>query len=261
MAAILVVGLSSCGGSDGNSAMSGYTVSLLSGTNYAVNTPSDLRFDVQLDGKVFKNFAVDGTKLMHLIIVRKDRNYFQHVHPEYDESTSAFTMSDFQFPTTGQYRIFANFVPIGAAEDSMGMVESEAPHIDVSVGGDHVVNERPLGPDHTVSAQNGLVANIADHSATGTIDFSLVKDGVPFKALQPYLGSLGHMVVLGPNLEFIHAHPMSDDLQNQSGLIQFMVELPIAGQYKLYVQTQSNGIVDTFDFNMTVASGQSGGHH
>jgi hypothetical protein len=59
------------------------------------------------------------------------------------------------------------------------------------------------------------------------------------------------MVVLGPNLEFIHAHSMNEDASNQIGLISFQVTFPDPGQYKIYLQTQADGQVTTTDYNFT----------
>jgi len=239
-----------------------------SDSSYAVSQPTQLTFDVRdQNNKVFKDFAIDYTKLVHLIVVRKDRTNFQHVHPTYDSNTGMFSISDFQFPADGEYRIFANFTPTGAKKE--GMVESEAPYQDVKVGDMSTYVPQKLGEDSLISTVNGFTASITqvpggdsvgslsptfyaaqDTSAT----VSITKDGQPFKKLQEYLGSLGHMVVLGPNLEFIHAHPMLDDINNQTGFIQYMVNFPVSGQYKLYLQTQADNQVTTNDFNVTVQS-------
>jgi hypothetical protein len=256
----------------GNMAMndtsgSDYKVNLMSGESYTSNKPTTLHFDVEQNGTVYKNFAIDSTKLMHLIVVRKDRYYFQHVHPAFDEKTGMFTMDSFQFPTDGQYRVFANFAPTDAKKDMMGMIETEAPYRDVNVGDVSKVAVQPLGPDKLTSTANGLTASVVtapgDDSPTttsqpifyagqdGSVEVAITKNGMPFKNLQEYLGNLGHMVILGSNLEFIHAHPMVNDLTNQTGYIPFMVTLPKLYQYKLYLQTQANDIVSTFDFNIT----------
>jgi hypothetical protein len=247
---------------------SGYAVNLTSGKTYASNQPTTLTLSVNKDGKLFKDFGVDSTKLMHLVVVRKDRNYFQHVHPEYDDKTGTFAMSDFTFPTDGTYRVFANFAPKNAGHDAMGMVETEAPYVDVVVGDASKVGKQPLGADSLTSTANGLTAMLVKSASDsgaptyyagqdGTLGVSLTKDGAAFKSLQEYLGNLGHMVVLGPNLEFIHAHPMVNDINNQTGYIPFMVTFPKSGQYKLYLQAQANDIVSTFNFNVTVKDRQT----
>ena len=252
-----------------------YTVNLMSSKVYKSGQPTSLHFDIEQNGKAFKNFALDSTKLMHVIVVRKDRSNFQHVHPIYDEKSGMFTLDNFQFPTDGQYRIFANFAPTNAKKDDMGMIETEAPYVDVNVGDVSKVANQPLGADSLTSSVDGLTATIANPPSDdsysdptakpkffatpenakfpvhSTIAVDMTKDGTTFKNLQEYLGNLGHLVVLGPNLEFIHAHPQAGDVNNQTGLILFDAVLPTSGQYRLYLQTQANDTVSTFSFNIT----------
>lgn len=253
-------------------AQKGYSLNLMSGTTYAANQPTNLHFAVlDKNGKVFKNYAIDSTKLMHLVVVRSDRTNFQHVHPTYDSQSGMFMMENFQFPTDGKYRVFANFAPANAKKDTMGMVETEDPFKDVNVGRVGTVANRPLGADSLTSSVNGLTAGIVNPPSedspgadsgppvfyagqAGNLFISVTKDGLPFTNLQEYLGSLGHMVILGPNMEFIHAHPspMATDVNNQTGLIIFTVKFPVGGQYKLYLQTQANDQVSTYDYNLTL---------
>lgn len=248
----------------------GYRLDLMSGATYSASQPTTLHFSIlNQNGKVFKNFAVDSTKLMHLVVVRSDRSNFQHVHPAYDSQSGMFLMENFQFPTDGKYRVFANFAPIGAKKDALGMVETEAPYKDVVVGNASNVTSQPLGADSLTSSLNGLTASIVNPPSDdspgsntsppmfyagqdGNLVVSVTQNGLPFKNLQEYLGNLGHMVILGPNMEFIHAHPVDNNINSQTGLILFMVKFPIRGQYKLYLQTQVYNQVSTFDFNLTV---------
>ena len=247
---------------------SSYAVNLMSGKRYKSNQPTTLNFDIKQHSQLLKSFAVDSTKLMHLIVVRKDRSNFQHVHPTYDDKTGIFTMDNFRFPADGQYRLFANFATNDAKKDMMGMIKTEAPYVDVSVGDTGKVVNQPLGADSLTSTTDGLTAMITtapggDSPSTtttptfyagndGTVAVEITKDNTLFKNLQQYLGNLGHMVVLGPNLEFIHAHPLLSDVNNQTGYIPFAVTFPTTGQYKLYLQTQTDSIVSTFGFNVTV---------
>ncbi len=90
----------------------------------------------------------------------------------------------------------------------------------------------------------------AGHETNLAIEIN--KNGQPYNKLQTYLGALGHMVVLGPNLEYIHAHALSEDVANQVGLITFSVNFPDAGQYKLFLQTQADNQVNTTDYTLTV---------
>lgn len=271
IAAVVVVGGLATGGAmlntTANHAPQGYTVDLLSGQNYSSNQPVTLRFDVDKDGQVFKNFEVDDTKLMHFIVVRKDRMYFQHVHPSFNPDTGLWTMSNLRFPTDGQYRLFALFIPEGAPMDAMGMAKPQFPYSDVTVGNVTKADSQSLGADNYTSTVNGITASItrlpvySGPSAVVQPKFyvgedsivyvELTKDNKLFKNSQHYLGMLGHMTVLGPNLQFMHTHPMSNDLRNQTGYLPVMVTFPVSGQYKIYLETKADGAVNTFSFTVS----------
>ena len=81
------------------------------GRAFYPQSPSDYSFTVIDDrGEVVTDYVIAHTKLMHLIIVRKDLQYFQHLHPEYDNASGLFRLKDLTFSAAGQYRIFADFV-------------------------------------------------------------------------------------------------------------------------------------------------------
>lgn len=246
-----------------------YSLNLMSGKSYLAAKPVSLHYEIQdQTGKVLKDFDVVHEKKMHLIIVRKDRTNFQHVHPTFDESNGMFKMDSFIFPTDGDYRVFADFTPSNAQKDPMGMKLPATPYQDVKAGDVSKYVPAPLSEDKFSSIVNGFDTNIffapGDDSPGGmpnmdfyagqdsTVAISINKDGQAYKNLQTYLGALGHMVVLGPNLEFIHAHAQTTDIANQSGLIIFTVNFPKEGRYKLYLQTQADGQVTTTDYSLTV---------
>lgn len=245
-----------------------YSLNLMDHGAYAASQPAEIMFDIRDENNnVLKEFDTVHTKMMHLIVVRKDRSYFQHVHPTYDDKTGMFVMKDFTFPTNGEYRVFADFTASDAQMGADNMKLASTPFKDVKVG-DGSYAPIALGADKLTSDAGGfstILAPFAGDSATVVpivtagmsqmLTVTINKDGTPYKNLQIYLGTLGHMVVLGPNLEFIHGHPMFDTSVPQTGLISFTVTFPDAGQYKLYLQTQADGQVNTTDYNLTVAPG------
>lgn len=246
-----------------------YSLNLISGKSYAANKPEMLHYAItNQDKKVLKDFDIVHEKIMHLIVVRKDRTNFQHVHPTFDPSTGMFKLKPFTFPTDGKYRVFADFTPSNAQKDEMGMKLAVTPYQDVKVGDLSKYNPKKLSKDKMTSNVNGFHSTVfrpegdsygsAEFTANTSLNMvvSIDKNGTAYKNLQTYLGALGHMVVLGPKLEFIHAHPQTTDINNQSGLIIFNVNFPEAGRYKLYLQTQANGQVTTNDFTVS-AKGSS----
>ncbi len=246
-----------------------YDLNLISGKTYPTAKPVTLHFSIQdQNSKTLKDFDTVHTKKLHLIVVRKDRTNFQHVHPVLDQETGMFTLDRFSFPTDGQYRLYADFTASNSQKDEMVMKLAATPYQDVHVGDTAKYSAQPLGDDKLMSSTNGFDTNIYFPSGgdspggkvstnftarqESTVAIEINKDGQPFKSLQTYLGALGHMVVLGPNLEYIHAHPQAGDVNNQSGLIVFAVNFPEAGRYKLFLQTQANNQVNTTDYTLSV---------
>lgn len=229
---------------------------------YEPNQPIELTFDIRDENNnVLKNFDTVHEKQMHLIVVRKDRSNFQHVHPTFDKNSGVFVMNGFTFPTDGEYRVFADFTASSAQKDEMGMKLPATPYKDVKVGsGTHTAEQ--ITADQLKSDTDGFTSEITfphgDSPSTtlyakneNTFAVDIKKDGQPYKNLEEYLGALGHMVVLGPNLEFVHAHALTEDVAQQNGLIYFKVNFPEPGMYKAYLQTQAAGKVSTFDYDLT----------
>jgi hypothetical protein len=230
-----------------------------SGKTYAVNAQNEYSFSIVDDqGNTLKDFAITHTKSMHVIVVRKDLANFQHVHPEYDQTTGTFTLKDLTFPADGQYRIFADFAPEGGIKDPMGMSLAVTISEDISVGSNYT--PQPLGSEEKTKTFDEYRVSLATHSALmsgaeSMLMFSISQNGKPITDLEEYLGALGHSVIIREStLDFIHAHPIG--VQNQNGTVSFMVNFPEAGKYKVFAQFQRAGKVFTTDFVVSVAQNE-----
>ena len=70
-----------------------------SNKTFVANTPAEYSFSIVDDeAKTTKDFAITHTKPVHIIVIRKDLVYFQHLHPTYDANTGVFTLSNLTFP-------------------------------------------------------------------------------------------------------------------------------------------------------------------
>lgn len=235
-----------------------------SGKTYISKTPSSYSFSIIDDqGNTVKDFQVTHTKLLHLIVVRKDLAYFEHVHPTFDNVTGLFTLSDLTLPADGPYRIFADFAPVGGQMDAMGMPLTATPFEDVSVGNAAAYAAQPIGTKETTKTFDGLTVALGMQGTPvsgmeSALTFSLSQNGKPVTDLEPYLGALGHAVILREGtLDFIHAHPVEDITAKQKGIVTFNVDFPEAGTYKVFTQFQRGGKVITTNFVITVAAGTS----
>jgi hypothetical protein len=236
------------------------------GKTYTVDTPNEYSFSVVDDrGTIVKEFTSTHTKLMHVIVVRKDLSYFQHVHPEFDQATGMFTLKDLIFPTDGQYRIFTDFAVANNGIDSMGMPLMVVQSEDVSVGSMANYKPQPIGNEEKTKTFNGIQVTRNTHGmpsskAESMLMFNLSQNGKSITDLEPYLGALGHAVILREGtLDFIHAHPVEEVGATQTGNVDFMVDFPEAGKYKVFTQFQKDGKVLTTDFVITVGQGIDSG--
>ncbi len=233
-----------------------------SGKTYSVNAPNEYSFSIVDDqGNTLKNFEITHTKLMHVIVARKDLAYFQHVHPEFDQTTGMFTFKDLAFPADGLYRIFADFAPGGGQKDSSGMPLPVTLSEDVPVGIGANYTPQMIGSEERTKIFGGyqIVLSTDQTLISGknmALTFNLKQNGKPITDLEEYLGALGHSVILREgNLDFIHAHPMEDTNRSQTGEVGFMVDFPEAGRYKIFTQFQRAGKVLTTDFVVSVTQG------
>jgi hypothetical protein len=85
-----------------------------------------------------------------------------------------------------------------------------------------------------------------------TLRFRIARKGVPVADLEPYLGALGHLVVLREgDLAFLHVHP---EEAGAPGEIAFAATFPSAGRYALFLQFRAGGQVHTAPLYVEVQS-------
>lgn len=225
------------------------------GKVYTLTSPQEYSFSIVDErGAVVKDFAVTHTKKMHVIIVRKDLAEFQHVHPDFNESTGLFTLKDVMFASSGEYRIFADFA-LGTKE-----VKTYTLHEDIDVGTKEEYKFQSLGVDTTIKNFGTYQVTLGTHGELKTnqesmLMFKVTEQGKPITDLEEYLGARGHVVILREGtLDFIHAHPV-EATDSQNGGVDFMVSFPQVGKYKVFAQFQKGGKVFTTNFVVNVSEG------
>ncbi|HMS50207.1 MAG TPA: hypothetical protein PKA02_02075 [Candidatus Saccharibacteria bacterium] len=240
-----------------------YTLELQGNQKYEPNVSSQLKFSVQdQNGNTEKKFDTTQESELHLVILRKDRTNFQHLHPDFNQATGVFEVSSLTFPTDGEYRVFADFTPSSADKDFAGLKKTYAPFQDIQAGDIAKYTPVPLGSDKLTASSNGIESELATLEGDGgetqffantilNIGLDVTQDNAPYTNLQPYFGSLGHLFAFGPDLEFVHAHPLVEGSTNQTGQIVFQATFPKSGQYKVFTQTQANNQVSTTGYTVT----------
>ncbi|HEU5122029.1 MAG TPA: hypothetical protein VFT59_04225 [Candidatus Saccharimonadales bacterium] len=232
-----------------------YTLKFLSGITYQPGQPSMLEFTVvDKDGKRLNQdqYKIEHEKRMHVIVASQDLTQFQHVHPVFDTGTNSYKLPHFVFPVTGNYRIFTDFVV-----DSHGEMNSMSDHAGVQyqdvIVGNPSDEVSPLGSPTTSDTANGITVDLVvkpgEADTKKVLEFTLTQNGQPVTNLQKYLGALGHLVVLREgDLEYIHTHALSTEIENQTGKVSFEVDFKQSGTYKAFAQFQHENSVTTTDF-------------
>lgn len=185
-------------------------------------------------GAPVSDFEIVHEKKLHLIIVREGLDKFTHTHPEPGPEGAMVTAMT--FPEGGTYYFYADFTP----RDGQGvtlmaelLVEGEASPAP------------PLEPYVPGMVQTGeLLADVGVTQAQGLHQISFgLKDmnEAPITDLQPYLGAMGHLVILSADGQrYVHAHPADG---SDPSTVAFNVVFPGPGIYKGWGEFQRGGAV------------------
>ena len=202
-----------------------------------------LRFRiVDSTGDPVRDFDIEHARAMHLIVVRRDFAGFQHLHPRLRPDGSWEAEADLSAP--GVYRAFADFSTGG---------ESLTLATDLFVAGRFDPVPLPA-PSTRADAGDGYEVELLGEppraGETAPVRFVVRKDGRRVGRVQPYLGAAGHLVALREHDQaFLHTHPEGEP--GDGGPIEFGVEYPTAGDYRLYLQFRHAGAVRTAEFTQT----------
>ncbi|WP_274364036.1 hypothetical protein [Paenibacillus thermotolerans] len=207
-----------------------------------------IRLEITNKGEPIRDFDITHEKLLHLIVVSKDLSYFNHIHPEYKGDGVFEIVND--FPAGGEYRVIADFRPSNG--DSMSKLEW------VKVEKGESAPPLPVVPDESlVKAVDGNKVSLATGGLTAKEDtvltFSIADEqtGEPVTDLEPYLGAVGHVVILSEDGErYVHVH--AEEGQGSGPDAVFETQFPRAGIYKVWGQFQRNGEVFTVSYVVNV---------
>lgn len=199
-----------------------------------------------LAGKSIEDFDVEHEKLMHLIIISEDLSVFQHLHPEY-KGNGLFTIK-IKFPKGGQYQLLADVVPNGYKASTV----TEWVNVDGDIDDEELVIDDSLTKiidGKRVSLSFDQIQTNKDLNMTFTIHDN--ETGEPITDLKPYLGAIGHVVIVSEDGEqYIHSHPMNNDTSGPKA--EFMTSFPENGLYKIWGQFNHQGEIVTVPFVIEV---------
>jgi hypothetical protein len=204
------------------------------------NRAEQLRFRIlDEDGNAVRDFDLEHTERMHLILARRDLTGFQHLHPAMD-ADGTWTVP-VRVRDAGSYRLFADFSH-GGTKTTLAS--------DLRVDGAADLQSLPA-PWPTATSDGGYDVRLDSATATAgkesELRFTITKAGLPVRT-EPYLGAGGHLVALREgDLAFLHVHPTGDD-----AAIGFEATFPTTGAYRLFLQFEVDGKVQTVAFTKEV---------
>jgi len=225
----------------------GYTLQL-SENSVVVGVPTTISFRI-LDEQAapITSYAVEHEKRLHLILVRRDGTGYQHVHP--DLAADGMWSTTVTVAAAGTYRLYADFKPEGGTKTTLGA--------DIDAPGQFQPQrvDDPVRTD-TVDGYEVTLDGELQAGRSSTVTATITRNGQPVADLQPYLGAYGHLVTLrSADLGYLHVHPLGEpgDGRTRPGpRVQFAVEVPSAGIYRLYLDFQHQEQVRTAEFVLDV---------
>jgi hypothetical protein len=240
--------------------------------------PVQLRVAVKdVTGRNTGAMQIVHEKPIHLMIVSDDLADFDHVHPGLSDG-DVFSVIHV-FPHGGNYRLFADFTPVGAGN----YIES----FSVSVQGPTRATI-PLDPNAGwTGTAGGVRMTLTSDKPLRTgqdiglrIDLADASTGAPLHDYERYLGAWAHIAVISQDTEdFLHIHPVEEVPSNfeyflyvlkrdyfhsttssvpgtaSPATLRTFAGFRHAGLYKMWVQLQRANSVVTVPFVLPVAEG------
>jgi hypothetical protein len=169
--------------------------------------PLKQRIDIWMSAppspQAIRNYGVEMTKKLHVVIVSSDFSTFLHVHPAL--GADGHFAIDQQFPAPGLYYLYAD----GEPNDG----DHQVFRFNLELG-DHNIQPRrvlvPTGKEATVGPYTVDLSRTRLHAGgMDMIEVQILKGDTAAKDLHPYLGVPAHAVFLNAqDLTYVHVHPM-----------------------------------------------------
>jgi hypothetical protein len=207
-----------------------------------------LRFRFQThDGSPAGAFQIVHERALHLFVIRRDLEFFEHIHPQPDDSHEF--AARMVFPSPGDYMLFADFAPEGAAPQMLQQMI-------VTPGPRGRTLPKPLAPQIGDQISQGLRFSLtpeelrAGSPALLTVMVFDAETGKPVGDLEQYLGAAGHMFFVSADLaDGSHSHPLEP---SNGPSIRFLTRFNNSGTYRLWLQVQRRGRVVTASWTLNV---------
>ncbi len=188
------------------------------------------------------HFQIVHEKLFHMFVVSQDLEFFVHDHPTFNPQTGEFDYA-IAFPKPGMYRVLGDFYPDGATPQLIAktvIIPGKAPA--------PVVLTQDYSTKKTANLQVELKTDPPEPIVGQKVQMYFRV--APVDGLEKYLGAWAHMLAASDDLiDLIHSHPILADGGPQ---IQFSLVFPRARTFRIWVQFQRSGVVNTARFDVPV---------
>ncbi len=216
----------------------------------SANTPSTFTFRITgPSGRVVTDFTPEQTMPLHFYLIRADLTGFEHLHP----TMAADGTWHIALPAlpAGDYRSYVTFT----TPDATGKPLSFALSAPLAVPG--TATTTPLPPASPTATVDGYTLTLSGQATAGMsapLTLQVSQGGRPVTDLQPYLGAYAHLTAFhAGDLAFAHVHPQGTANGDHGGpALTFDADFPSAGQWRLYVQFQTDGTLHTAAFTVEV---------
>lgn len=200
---------------------------------------------------------------VHLIFVRRDLGTIIHLHPK--PAADGRITTDVTFPTPGRYRMIVDVYPAGGPQPNFQLPRW------ITVAGKPVSN--PLPPFRSSVTVHGYRFALPKRPNLHAIQASFLTfrvtdpNGRPAR-FTPWFGALAHAIFFrAGTLDYFHTHvcgasttgctsfvggPRVFGTSTKPGVLRVGVLVPVAGTWRLFLQTKVNGHVLTAPFTLNV---------
>jgi len=198
--------------------------------------------------KTVKDFEIMHEKLYHLFLVSQDMQFFEHVHP-IQQPDGTFNL-EARFPHPGLYRVLSDFYPKNATPQLVARTL-------MVPGAGFKLQEAKLEPDVAPKQTENLHVELQLDPPQPLAGFKTIMffKLTPNDHIEQYIGAWAHLMIASQDLiDMIHTHPIyvTDPDEGAYKLVQANMIFPRPGIYRVWIQFQRKGVVNTAAFNVPV---------
>jgi len=194
------------------------------------------------EAHVVSDFEVMHEKIFHLFVISQDLEFFAHEHPVQTGEGDFYL--DIELPDSGMYQILADFYPSGATPQLVpkSFIVPGGRLASAELSADYTTPREGENLSVTLTTEPGVPVAGQETEMHFTVE--------PAEGLEEYIGAWGHMLAVSDDLiDTVHGHPFIADGGPE---MLFHLQFPRARNYRVFVQFQRHGVVNTVYFDIPV---------